>query len=376
MGVRVERAGGTRAHDVAAKDQTTIIRTRKCPDVAASRGPVHVFSSSGLEGGALEADATDPNARHICVSDEPMKVFPASGLNLGAQTTSGSAAFREPPIMTRTSDVGGSDVWKNMLWEPEPMFQMYGAAANLNGSIVGASGLQANTRWDQDMHQLAFEHYPDSWPLHYDSGYWTEEVTQARETQHLSKHDAARGTPQATPRSSISESTSAGGSGESASSCSDEIGGAPASKQTMVIMRGIPNTCTRNTLIELLNAHGFAGCYDFVYLPIDFQTATACGYAFVNLFTHNAAERLCGHFERFNGWIKNLPMISVKFVDGPQANVDRYRNIPAQHKSVPDEFKPVMFNKLGERIPFPVPTKEIPAPRFKILAAMSPASLV
>jgi len=142
--------------------------------------------------------------------------------------------------------------------------------------------------------------------------------------------------------------------------------------RTSVMMRNIPNEFTRDTLVELLDAHGFAGCYDLVYLPIDFQTENALGYAFINLSTPDVAERFRNYFEGFAAWpvtSEKVCAMSWSDLDGLQAHVDRYRNSPVQHASVPDKFKPALYNNDGERIKFPAPTKAIRAPRLKTLAA-------
>ena len=44
-----------------------------------------------------------------------------------------------------------------------------------------------------------------------------------------------------------------------------------------------------------------------------------------------------------------------------QAHVERYRNSPVMHRSVPDEYEPVIF-KNGVRKNFPRPTKKVKAP--------------
>jgi hypothetical protein len=193
---------------------------------------------------------------------------------------------------------------------------------------------------------------------------WSELGPQARAGQHhLLNLSPPPGLTQVKSRINcgFSDSTSI------PSSCGDETDGSSTSKQNMqlppkkfstVMIRGVPNGFTRDMLVKLLDAHGFAGCYGFLYLPIDFQKDVACGYAIVQLFTYSDARRLREHFQKFAGW----PKCSAKLCDHFLANVDRYRNIPAQHESVPDKFKPALFNEDGDRIPFPPPTNTIRLP--------------
>lgn len=114
------------------------------------------------------------------------------------------------------------------------------------------------------------------------------------------------------------------------------------------------------------------------------------GYAFVNLVDRNAVELLWRsskkgekakgigekdekgcffrskrNFHGYSDW--TLPTAKVCEVSwsGPhqgfKAHVERYRNSPVMHKSVPDHYKPVIF-KNGVRKTFPKPTKKVKAP--------------
>jgi hypothetical protein len=49
---------------------------------------------------------------------------------------------------------------------------------------------------------------------------------------------------------------------------------------------------------------------------------------------------------------------------GKQAHVERYRDSPVMHPSVPDEFKPAVFEN-GQREVFPDPIKVPKAPRLR-----------
>lgn len=138
--------------------------------------------------------------------------------------------------------------------------------------------------------------------------------------------------------------------------------------ETTVMMRNIPNSYTRERLLFLLDSHGFAGFYDLVYLPIDFTSRSGLGYAFINFKSAADAKRFREYFHGFDDW----GVFSEKACDahgsathqGIEANIERYRNSPMMHESVPDEFRPVIF-KGGVRVPFPPPTRRLRAPDLR-----------
>jgi|EP00927_Polykrikos_kofoidii_P052367 hypothetical protein len=139
---------------------------------------------------------------------------------------------------------------------------------------------------------------------------------------------------------------------------------------TTVMMRNIPNSYTRDMLLQLLDDEGFLGCYDMVYLPIDFQSKVGLGYAFINMVTMEDAFRFQWHFSGFSSWtLASDKVCQITWGDtlqGLHANIERYRNSPVMHASVPDEFRPVLF-KDGVRVPFPAPTRSIREPRMRRL---------
>merc|ERR1712072_1038600 len=110
--------------------------------------------------------------------------------------------------------------------------------------------------------------------------------------------------------------------------------GAPLSRTT-VMMRNIPNTLTREMLLDTINTEGFVDCYDFVYLPMDFKSMVALGYSFVNFVDSEDAERFKTHFSGFSNW---------------------------GHES----------DKVCERVAFPKPSKQIRAPKPSILGLGRP----
>jgi hypothetical protein len=143
----------------------------------------------------------------------------------------------------------------------------------------------------------------------------------------------------------------------------------PPGEPTTVMLRNIPNRYTSGSLLALLNEHGFQACYDFVYLPMDFQNGVNLGYAFVNLLRHADALRFKEIFQGFQDWRFDSAKVSeVSWAhphQGLDEHVERYRNSPVMHPSMPDEYKPMIFDN-GCRITFPPPTRVIKAPKLRL----------
>jgi RNA recognition motif-containing protein len=140
-----------------------------------------------------------------------------------------------------------------------------------------------------------------------------------------------------------------------------------SSERTTLMLRNLPNDYNRSMLLSLLDEEGFAGKYDFVYLPIDFASGAGVGYAFINMVSHQDAERFRVHFTGFTKWA--FPSRKVAEVawsnpnQGLAVHIERYRNSTVMHPSVCDDFKPALFAN-GVRVPFPLPTRIIKAPQL------------
>lgn len=138
--------------------------------------------------------------------------------------------------------------------------------------------------------------------------------------------------------------------------------------RTTVMLRNMPNNYTRALLLELLDSEGFLGQYDFLYLPVDFQTRACLGYAFINLVNATAAMRFWRTFDGYSKWaIPSRKQSGVSWSglqQGLDAHLERYRNSPVMADSIPDEYKPVLFVD-AVRVPFPPPTKKLKALRLK-----------
>jgi hypothetical protein len=138
--------------------------------------------------------------------------------------------------------------------------------------------------------------------------------------------------------------------------------------RTSVMLRHLPRDLSRDELLELLDGKGFHGKYDFVYVPMHFLEQANLGYAFVNL---TSAEDVPAFWKTFDG-LRKWPKLGTKVLrvgwsnphQGVEAHVERYRNSPVMHPSVPEEIRPLLFVN-GQPVAFPAPTKTVRAPRVR-----------
>jgi len=118
----------------------------------------------------------------------------------------------------------------------------------------------------------------------------------------------------------------------------------------------------------MLDAEGFIGTYNFVYMPTNLGTQEAFGYAFVNLNTPEEARRCFSHFQGYQKFsVASDKPCAVSWSNsnqGLQANIRRYQNSPVMHGSVPEWCKPALYEK-GVRVHFPAPTRPVKAPKTK-----------
>jgi len=161
-----------------------------------------------------------------------------------------------------------------------------------------------------------------------------------------------------------------------ASPSSAEINDQAKGDLTTVMLRNIPNRYTQSMLLEVLIEQGFRGLYDFVYLPMDFRNGVNLGYAFVNLITNEDALHFMQVFQGFSKWfVDSVKVCEVSWAhphQGRHQHVERYRNSPVMHPSMPDDYKPMVFKK-GMRVPFPPPTKVIRAPKLRPIRDRAPS---
>jgi len=132
---------------------------------------------------------------------------------------------------------------------------------------------------------------------------------------------------------------------------------------TTVILRNLPCGLTRKALLWNLMDKGFAGLYDFAYVPMDFGSRLCRGFAFVNLASGEHVQHLIEVFDGHRCWSPKLQgcskvcRASLSRCQGLAANIERYRNSAVMGAEVDESFKPVVF--VGRRqVAFPEPTRK------------------
>lgn len=139
-----------------------------------------------------------------------------------------------------------------------------------------------------------------------------------------------------------------------------------AAQVTTMMLRNIPNECTRDQLFELLENHGFKGKIDFIYLPINFSTDRNFGYAFLNFRT---VEGATAFNQAFNGAQVSVRMpmfnsdkvckVVPAAIQGWEANMRKLRSSYSWTRMVndsgrrvlgPEHWHPVFLDESGQRV--------------------------
>jgi hypothetical protein len=141
-------------------------------------------------------------------------------------------------------------------------------------------------------------------------------------------------------------------------------------EQTTIIMRNLPADCTRDVLRRILDTEGFACLYDFIHVPVDFQSKSCLGYGLVNLVNRAVATHAHTHFQGFTNWVglRDSGACEVAWNEPKQqglaALTERYRNSTLMHPSITDSIRPQIFQD-GLAIVFPAPTMRLRPPRLR-----------
>jgi len=100
------------------------------------------------------------------------------------------------------------------------------------------------------------------------------------------------------------------------------------SSVTTLMVRNLPSWVTQTFFLDLLNTNGFAGLFDFCYVPVTcFRTKTCCGHAFVNL---TAPELVSCFISMWHGSRHLSPgqaplNVSIAAVQGLEQNIQRWQ---------------------------------------------------
>jgi len=192
--------------------------------------------------------------------------------------------------------------------------------------------------------------------------------SDSRSSATRAHSDFSDSTQDRAPSDDSSDASSSPGTEDSEEFANLQMSETQAPPKTTVMMRNVPKSYTRATLLELLNMEGFFGSYDFIYFPVHFNSMKSFGYVFINLVSRCEAERFMEYFQNFTKWTVPSPKVcQMTWGDchqGLAAHVHRYRSSPVMHEELPDEGKPAVFSD-GVRAPFPPPLFMIRRPRIR-----------
>jgi len=101
-----------------------------------------------------------------------------------------------------------------------------------------------------------------------------------------------------------------------------------AQRVTTLMLRNLPQSVTQKRVIEELTNSGFAGLYDFCYMPSTFSSGVGKGYAFLNLTSAAALGAFVNEWHgsrRFNISSSEPPLnVSVAALQGRAANAKKW----------------------------------------------------
>merc|ERR1719453_2908426 len=101
---------------------------------------------------------------------------------------------------------------------------------------------------------------------------------------------------------------------------------------------------------------------------MDFVNQANVGYAFVNFQQPEVAAQFMAGFSGFAQWeVSSMKVAEVCWSlphQGLEAHIERYRNSPVMHPTMPDSFRPRIYAH-GRATTFPPPTKTLRPPKIR-----------
>jgi len=118
-----------------------------------------------------------------------------------------------------------------------------------------------------------------------------------------------------------------------------------------VMARNLPNKYNQQMLLDELNGAGFAGAYDFLYLPIDPETCANRGYAFINFISSTYAWMMRTTYEgQKMGKFNSDKVVSVvpAALQGFEANYAHYSTSRVMRG--PPQTRPLFLRECGQKV--------------------------
>merc|ERR1719238_2225009 len=113
---------------------------------------------------------------------------------------------------------------------------------------------------------------------------------------------------------------------------------------TTIVLRHLPTNLDRDGVQRLLDCNGFQCLYDFLYLPMEFNTSKNFGYVIINF---SAACQAATALARFDGACLGEATVSAEWSkshSGLKSLVERYKTSPVMDPSTPDMYKPLLLS--------------------------------
>jgi len=138
----------------------------------------------------------------------------------------------------------------------------------------------------------------------------------------------------------------------STSGKSDKVQMTTAPNLTTLVLRKLPKDMTRDVMQKILDTHGFARCYDFLYVPMDFAKARCFGFAIVNFIDAPVALAALAHFSKAEVCRQKLTAEWSASHHGLSSLVEKYTNSKVMRENIPEIYKPLVLSR-GVPVPFP-----------------------
>ncbi|CAK0864701.1 unnamed protein product [Prorocentrum cordatum] len=152
-----------------------------------------------------------------------------------------------------------------------------------------------------------------------------------------------------------------------------------STRELTLYVQGIPAECTKSQLMAWINSFGFAGTYDYLYLPRCLRTQKSKGYAFINFVDSETAQRFTEVLGRVSVHPRSSLVVLVSMTQGLVENLARWMRARSRRVRDPEVLPFVApLEALGVAHPMEAEAhspsepdaesspsgSELPAPRF------------